>query len=154
MNDIVANIRAVQVAAMPEWLKQRLDKAGWIDAATAASRNAGARKCTGCGKPTIRGLTSFPGALSVDCDPQPLSAQAEALCRLTGRRTYELRFSGTRYELDDRDPFRIKGRPAGRTPNVDVLALHVCGVPPPLPWADTMLKEAAWAVIAPEEPPF
>jgi hypothetical protein len=139
---------------MPQWLVDRLDQAGWIDAATAASRNTAARTCTGCRKPVLRGLTAFPMAISVDVDPWPLTAAAEAVCLLMGRATYELRHLHPHYDLDSRDQWRRKERPAGASPGVDVLAAHQCGVPPPLPWAATMLKEPPKPVHTFDDIPF
>jgi hypothetical protein len=129
--------------SMPQWMIDRLDRAGWIDASTGAGRRARAAHCPGCRKPVLRGLTAFPGAISVDCDPPPLSSTAEALCLLVGRRTYELRYIGVEYDLDVRDQWRRRERPAGVTPKVDVLALHVCGSPPLGPYATSMLAEPA-----------
>ena len=138
---------------MPEWLVERLDRAGYIDSTTAAGRQARATKCPDCHWPIIRGLTEFPGALSVDVDPPPLTATGEAVCLILGRSTYELRWLGNRYELDTRDQWRRRERPAGMTKQVDVLAKHICGKPPPPPHALTMLREPA-PIETPEECPF
>jgi hypothetical protein len=139
---------------MPGWLVDRLDRAGWIDASTGAGRQARSTRCRDCGGHVMRGLTEHPMALSVDADPHPLTALGEAVCILGRRPTYELRYLvGGRYDLDHRDQWRIAERPAGRTRNVDVLARHICGKPPPPPWAPTMLVEPTH-VTTPEEPPF
>lgn len=139
---------------MPNWLIDRLDRAGWIDATTGAGRHARAAKCPACGGHVMRGLTEHPMAISVDADPHPLTATGEAVCVILGRPTYELRYlAGRRYDLDHRDQWRRKGRPAGVTRNVDVLAAHICQRPPPPPWAPTMLDEPTHATT-PEEPNF
>jgi hypothetical protein len=139
---------------MPQYLIDRLDRAGWIDAAMGATRQARATRCNGCHQAVIRGLTNFPGALAVDADPRPLTALGEALCLIQRRRTYELRhFPPADYDLDARDQWRRKERPAGATRNVDVLALHLCGNPPPGPYAATMLLERSHKDPG-DEPPF
>jgi hypothetical protein len=140
---------------LPAWIVQRLDRAGWIDAVMGASRYARAARCPSCDRPVLRGLTEFPGALSVDVDPHPLTLLAETACVLLGRRTYELRYVfGFRYELDSRDRWRRRERRAGLTKGVDVLAVHQCGKPPPPPWAATMLVEPHHDSSLPEEPDF
>ena len=133
--------RTSQSVTMPSWLVERLDRAGWIDAATGAGRQARAARCPACRAQVMRGLTAVPMAVSVDCDPQPLTTTAEVLCLLVGRPTYELRFLGGRYDLDTRDKWRRRERPAGLTKQVDVLAQHRCSDPPPGPHAPTLLIE-------------
>jgi hypothetical protein len=132
----------------------RLDRAGWIDAGTGAGRQARATKCRDCHAAVIRGLTAFPMAVSVDADPHPLTQQGEAVCLILGRATFELRYLlGGTYDLDDRDRWRRKGRPAGLSKQVDVLARHMCNRPPPPPYAATMLREPDHN-DTPEEPPY
>ena len=163
-NGLVTMIRSVQVthamshptdsSSLPSWLIDRLDRAGWIDAATGAGRQARAARCPSCRAAVIRGLTAFPMAISVDADPAPLTATGEVLCLLVKRPTYELRYlSGGAYDLDTRDKWRRRERPAGTTKQVDVLAQHKCNDPPPGPYAPTLLIEPTH-VTPPEEAPY
>ena len=71
----------------------------------------------------MRGLDGDWCATSVDCDPTPVSAIGEVLALIDGRRTFELRRLGGRYELDLRTPERISGNPIG-TRGIDVLIEH------------------------------
>ena len=145
--------RTQAFADMPSWLVERLDRAGFIDASTGAGRQARSVKCRDCGGWVMRGLTAFPMAVSVDADPRPLSMTGEALCLLMRRPTYELRFLGNTYDLDSRDQWRRRERPAGAAKQVDVLAQHRCNDPPPGPYAATMLIEPEH-LIPPDEPPY
>jgi len=108
---------------MPTWLVRRLDNAGYIDAAAGASRKARTFRCTECKRAVLRGLDDDMGAQTAEADPSPLTDEGEAVARLLGARTYELRWLGDHYELDRRDQWRIKGRPAGK-PGIEVLVEH------------------------------
>lgn len=131
----------VHTEPMPAWLVQRLDRAGYIDATLAASRRARAAYCPRCRHIVMRGLDADWCALTVDCDPTPITAQAEALALLTRIPTFEVRWLGDRYEIDRRDQWRIKERPAGITPGIDVLVLHRCGEPARWPHAGSQLVD-------------
>jgi hypothetical protein len=108
---------------MPDWLVLRLDSAGFIDAAAGASRKARTFRCRECKRAVLRGLDSDQCAVTVEADPTPLTDEGEAIARLLGARTYELRWLGAHYELDFRDQWRIKSRPAGK-PGIEILVEH------------------------------
>jgi hypothetical protein len=111
---------------MPEWLKRRLEGAGLMDPGTGATRRARAARCPTCRRPVMRGIDRDWGGLSIDCDPTPLSPEGEAIAIYVGRRTYELRWLGDRYEIDRRDASGIRGNPIG-TLRLDVLVQHEHG---------------------------
>jgi hypothetical protein len=89
-------------------------------------RQARASTCPTCGGWRIHGLDADMAALPAMCDPEPLSALGEAQATILGLRTYDLSRCGAGYQLDGRDHFHVKGRPAG-SGVVDVLAEHRCG---------------------------
>ena len=138
---------------MPAWLVRRLDEAGYIDAAMGAGRKARALTCPTCHQPLLRGLDADMCARTVDADPYPLAPESEALALLMRIRTFELRWCGDHYELDHRDRWRIRGRPATRD-DVDVLAAHRCGMAR-LPRRTGVLRAGrVTRTVLPEEPPF
>lgn len=138
---------------MPRWLVERLDAAGYIDAQMGASRKARALSCPRCGEPLLRALDADVCALTVDADPYPLAPESEALAALMEIPTFELSWRGDHYELDRRDQWRMRGRPASK-PGVQILAAHRCGqarLPGRTPGGHrTVHSPAAY----PDEPPF
>jgi hypothetical protein len=108
---------------MPTWLVRRLDNAGYIDARMGASRKARSFQCPECKRGVLRGLDADMCARTAEADPTPLTTEGEALAVLMGAATYELRWLVDHYELDQRDQWRIKGRPAGK-PGIEVLVEH------------------------------
>jgi len=117
-------------------------------------RRAATATCPECGAEVIRGLDAEVGGRCVDADPLPLSAAGEALTRLGGSRTYELVRTGGRLELDQRDQWRIRGRPAGGARTGDVLAGHRCGMEAPESWWAPSRHVTRNRPQAPTEPPF
>ena len=59
-----------------------------------------------------------------NADPTPLSPLGEALALIGGRRTYALRQSSGRLELQLRDQWQIEGSPAGT--RYDIVPAHTC----------------------------
>jgi hypothetical protein len=110
-------------AGLPEFVKKRLIASGLMDEATGATRRARARRCEQCRQPVMRGIDADWAGSVVDCDPTPVSALGEVMALVDGRRTYELRYLGDRYEIDLRTPERIRGNPVG-TSGLDVLVAH------------------------------
>lgn len=106
-------------------------------------RAARAGTCRSCGAKVLRGLDADVCAMTATVDPDPISPQGEALARLADRRTYDLRPSGNRWELNVRDRWHIRGRPAGQPAGLrfDVLAEHRCGSAA-LPGTATMFPPA------------
>ena len=94
--------------------------------APAGSRGARVICCRDCAAPVFRGLDADLMAFEVSVDVRPVNAAGELAALLEQRRTYELYWTGRRYELERRDHFRITGRPPG-THGIDVLVSHVCG---------------------------
>lgn len=82
-----------------------------------------------CGQPVIRGLNDDDAAWVVTCDPGPLTPLGEAIARIQGRGTFELRRVNGTYQLLRRDRLTIRSRPPGERiwcGNIDVIAEHAC----------------------------
>lgn len=115
--------------------------------------------CRTCRQPILVGLDDLVCALQARVDPTPLSALGEALARIAGRLTYELR-SGKPVRIVRRGAHRIAAMPAGapRTRALapcDVVAAHECGLSPaePLTAISALPGPAALAVFDPTLPP-
>lgn len=136
-------------------MARRLIRAGLMDADTGATRSARAVSCPKCRRHVMRGINDSFGGWVVMADPEPLSKLGEALALLGGRATVELRWLGDRYEIDQRDHFRIRGRPAG-TNGIDVLVIHECALAQgqPLPQIDSTLRDDIRPELLPDNPPF
>ena len=80
--------------------------------ASRSARGLRARWCA-CGAPTLAGLDEDVTALPATVDPAPLSEQGEAIARIQGRQTYELRRLNGIPQLMRRNAFTIKSRPPG-----------------------------------------
>ena len=115
---------------MDDWIRRRLEEAGYIDAATGATRTARHSTCPSCGHRVIRGIDADWCGRAVDVDPQPLSGSGELLAILSKLVTFELMLLGNRPELGRRDQWRIRGRPADADWPGDVLVSHRCRRPP------------------------
>lgn len=138
---------------LPEFVKRRLEAMGYLDPDTGATRRARARRCEVCGSPVMRGINRDFGGLSVDCDPEPLSAQGELQAILAGRATYDLQHYGGRgYQLDRRESWHIRDTPPG-TPGIDVLVVHQHKAPA-LPGMASNIDDNTTPAILPDQPPF
>jgi hypothetical protein len=91
------------------------------------SRRARARHCRKCGALVMAGLDADVLAAPVLCDIQPLTPLGEIAALFEGIRTVSITWEGNRFVIDDRDQWRIAGKPAGTAPNSDVVTEHVCG---------------------------
>lgn len=131
---------------------RRLEALGFMDPDTGATRSAKARPCEGCRRPVIRGLDDDWTALTVACDPEPLSAFGEAAAVLAGRKTFTLALRGGRYELDRRDEWRMRGDPAG-TGRIDVLMEHKCGQKGQFEQTESNLRVPGANSASPDAPP-
>lgn len=112
---------------MPGWLSRHLEnQAG----APLGARHAKPRLCP-CSAWTLVGLDADTLAFTARVDPTPLTADGELAALLTARPTYTLTLANSRLQLDDRDRWRMAGRPPGRHtgPGVpyDVVPAHRCG---------------------------
>ena len=106
--------------------------------ASKAGRGVRARWCA-CRAPILRGMDDDTMALPATVDPQPLSPLGEAIARIQGRETYEMRRANGVYQLMRRNAWAITGRPPGTKTwagLIDVLAEHACHSFP-LPGQDT-----------------
>ena len=81
-----------------------------------------------CGAVVLAALDHWTCALTVICDPYPLSPVGEVHALRDGRRTYQVRGWGVRY----RKAYRISGNPPGA--RCTVLAAHVCEREVPHAW--------------------
>lgn len=119
---------------IPAWLERQLADAGRLDT-DGFSRRAVTGHCKSCHDVVARGLDSHVLALAATVDVAPLDNDAEVAALVLGRTTYELTWTGGRYEINRRDRWRIQGRPA-QANGVHVVAEHQCGLPlaqmPPL----------------------
>lgn len=102
-----------------------------------------------CGAPVLQGVDEDLAAAIVKADPAPLSATGEAMARMNGRNTYDLRKDGGVFQLMRRNSLTIISRPPGSKiwcGMIDVLAEHRCGSGPlpglpsvhPAPTPDTL----------------
>lgn len=94
---------------IPTWIARQIADR---DGAPPGARYARPNLCT-CGTWTLLGLDGDVLATTARVDPTPLTAQGELVALLTSRRTLTLTREGRRLVLDDRDPWRTAGRPAG-----------------------------------------
>ena len=97
--------------------------------ASKSPRGLRARRCRSCGAPILRGLDEDITALVATVDPAPLSAVGEAIARLQGRHTYELRRLNRVPQLMLRNYLTIASRPPGSKTwagPIDVVAEHGC----------------------------
>ena len=141
---------------MDAWLEHLLIERGYLDPFTGGTRSARGAPCPKCQAPVVRGLDAEWCALSVDADPRPLTQWGELAAIMAKRSTYELTRHGDRLELDRRDQWRIKDRPAGGPGwRGDVLALHVCRAPH---WPPAAYRPSRCAITPPalvgDAPPF
>lgn len=81
-----------------------------------------------CGQPIIVALDHWVCAISVICDPYPLSAAGEVEALRDGRRTFQIRQWGVQH----RTAYRIAGNPPSL--RTTVLAEHRCGEVLPEAW--------------------
>jgi len=95
-------------------------------------------------------VQALDSGLAVVCDPDPLTAQGEALCLVAGRRTYAWWHGRCLYH---RARLHIS---AGIDDAIDVLASHECNVPIPFVLLDKerMRKRYRPHVELPDSPPF
>jgi hypothetical protein len=110
---------------IPTWLQTHLEATGaWnTDGISRATR---ASYCRSCGRVVLRGLDADRAALTVTADPEPLNPLGEFLAVSSGRRTFDLSWRG-RYELDFRDAWYIRARPARLHGKSAVVVEHSCG---------------------------
>lgn len=93
-----------------------------------------------CGQPVLQGLDEDDCAMTVRADPQPTTTLGEAIARMDGRNTYDLRNINGTFQLMRRNPLTIISRPPQSRiwcSRIDVLAEHRCGSDP-LPTLDTV----------------
>jgi hypothetical protein len=76
----------------------------------------------------MQGLDGDVCAFEVIVDLAPLDAFGELVARTAGLDTFDLRWSGGRYELAWRGAWEIESSPPGKTADRDVLNEHRCGV--------------------------
>ena len=136
----------------PKWLLRHLDENGYIDITTGAARKARPAKCK-CGKWVIRALNNDMCAWAVDCDPEPLTPEGEALARIAGIAVYELNTWAGRPQLDHRWRWSIAAHPAGSR-DTDVVAQHDCDRTLALPNGPSRLPVPSGSAELPEDPPF
>lgn len=83
-----------------------------------------------CGAPILRGLDDDVCALTVVVDPTPLTATGEAIARIQGRQTFEIRVRNGLHHLASRNASAIQRKPPGTKAWVigliDVVAEHAC----------------------------
>jgi hypothetical protein len=96
----------------------------WADG---VSRRARLVACPRCRQAVIRGLDDPDNAMEARCDPWPLSVQGEVAALVEGLGTFDLSREGDGRALDYRYAESIQGRPAGLTPDWDVVVEHRCG---------------------------
>ncbi len=86
--------------------------------------------CPTCHTPILAGLDAEVCAFTARTDPEPLNALGEALARIAGRNTYEIRTVGRVARLRYRNAGAITSRPAGAPAHAltgyDVVAAHTC----------------------------
>lgn len=137
---------------MPAWLREHLHATGKLGR-DAITRRAKTGFCDTCWSIVIRGLDAPIAALPVTVDPQPLSPLGEVLALAAGRRSYDLTWRGDRYELDHRDHWGIRTRPAGAINHV--VADHQCGhLLPEIARTEKCPTPPRGINRIPDEPPF
>lgn len=107
---------------IPRWLEAHLTDLGRWNA-DGVGRAIRSRVCR-CGAHTLRALDDDMCGLPVTVDPGPLDPVGEMQALISGRATYRLLHTNSRWEIDRRTQFDIAAQPAGA---VDVLAAHQCG---------------------------
>lgn len=88
------------------------------------TRAATIRLCRTCRAPILAGLDADRAAITVYCDPTPLTPLGEAFAVITGRTTYDLFPGQDRRELWPREAAHIT-----KPRRFPVLAAHKCGAP-------------------------
>ena len=83
--------------------------------------------CHDCKAPILTGLDELACALQARVDHTPLTPLGEALARIAGQQTYEIR-AGKPPRIVRRNATTITSRPAGATgkPHYDVVTTHTC----------------------------
>lgn len=135
--------------SLPDHVRRHLEATGVLTA-DGFSRRARLHPCRACAQPVVSGLDANVCALTGHADPHPLTASGEVAALLDGRTTYELTDRVDRSELDARDTWDIRARPAGGDP--PVLAEHRCRQPIPADWQATTSRTPAPPDSA--DPPF
>ena len=108
---------------IPAWLAKHLETTG-AGNPDRIGRAARIHHCKHCGRYILTGLDNDMCAGVANADPTPLSPLGEALALIGGRRTYALRQSSGRLELQLRDQWQIEGSPAGT--RYDIVPAHTC----------------------------
>jgi hypothetical protein len=109
---------------IPAWLQAHLTATGAFNG-DGVSRRARAGLCRSCGRVVLRGLDADAAAMAVAVDPEPLNALGEFLALSVGRVTFDLTWR-LRYELDPRDAWHIRTRPAAVRGKSAVVVQHSC----------------------------
>lgn len=133
---------------IPDWLAKYLEDTGKLGP-DRIGRAAKLRRCKTCGRYILTGLDNDMCASVANADPTPVSPLGEALALIGGRRTYTLRQTTDRLELQIRDRWQIAGSPAGT--RHDVLPEHTCEAID-LPSAESVHQR--YAVVLPDNPPY
>lgn len=84
--------------------------------------------CT-CGQPVLQGDDEDDGAMIVRVDIRPTNTLGEAIARLNGRNTYDLRKHNGVFQIMRRNRWTITSRQPGTRiwcSRIDVLVEHVC----------------------------
>lgn len=110
---------------MTETLRRALVAAGRLDDDGFARRTRPCH-CPGCGMYVLRGLDAERMGLPVTTDVLAVSSAGEIAAIFDGIPTYELHPAGDRIEVDYRDRYRIRSRPADAE-GVHVVTAHECG---------------------------
>lgn len=105
-------------------IRAHLERAGHVDN-RGIGRTVQAKFCRTCGRSTLTASDAPMAALTAVADPAPLDVYGELAAVMAGLATYDLRWTGARYELDFRDYWHIQEMPPGG--RSDVLAQHLCG---------------------------
>ncbi len=110
---------------LTEAAKRGLIAKGHMDEDTGATRKAKHRRCDVCRRQVWRGFNADFGFMSVDCDPQVLTAAGELEAIIAGIRTFTLRYRPGYGHIFDgpRCKFNLIGAPAGQG-RYDVIAEH------------------------------
>jgi hypothetical protein len=108
---------------IPDWLQRHLVDIGRWDA-DGVHRAVSSTTCRRCGARILVALDDDICAIAVQTDPGPINAAGELQALLTGRKTYRLRHTYRRWELDRRTPMDIA---AERPEHIHVLVSHQCG---------------------------
>lgn len=114
--------------------------------------------CHDCKAPILAGLDDLACALPARVDVTPLTPLGEALARIAGQQTYEIR-AGKPPRIVRRDAHAITARPAGgdARPRYDVVTTHTCTpvVPEAATTTSALPAASALYVFDPTQtPPF